>query len=859
LEAYATTARLDLFVTLQPEYVPSQIKPDVCTNSINYPSSQKTADRDLFLRMNCPLRRWQLLTVHVKGAIRSYASRKTNVHAQQEPRISAIRNVGIIAHIDAGKTTTTERMLFHAGYIPQAGGSNPSMSQMLMRLGVDDGSTVTDYLPEERARGITITAAAITFPWAKHPINLIDTPGHVDFTFEVSRSLRVLDGAVAVLDGVAGVEAQTEKVWRQADEWDISRLVFVNKMDREGAGFGRTVREISARLSARPIVLQLPIFEGGLEGGPFKGVVDIIDSTVFTWSTQADGNSKVNVAPIKDNLPNAVLDEVHRARIAMLEALADLDDEFLEMYLEHQDNKPISSKAIRTALRTLTVRRDIVPVLCGASLRDMGVQPLLDAIVNYLPSPADRPLPVIRAENQEQLVPLPQSKNGVCALAFKIVHDPLKGPLVFVRVYQGSITKGMTLLNVRNKEKERANKLLRMYADESIELDSITEGNIGVIIGLKATVTGDTLLNKRPAPYFRLLPIAMPPPVFIASIEPDSLGEAKGVSDALHQLLREDPSLSVSIDDESGQLLLSGMGELHLEISRDKLVRQFGAKCEMGKVRVSYRETLAVDAFSMVEKVYERELNGKTTKVGVTVEVGSLENKKRAARPQRHHHQFEVFGNIIEIDLSQTHGIDGMEESEILEAVRVGVRAALQTGSTFQLPFHSVHVQVSSLLVFENQTSYQSIVSAARLASQEVLKIATTVQESVLMEPFMKVLVTVDEQDVGRVVSDMTSARGGMILSMDSGLGTSGMAIDTPESQIYAPPDLTFQHNSKVVGKTLATIVARVPLKEMVGYSRTLRSLTQGRGTFVMSLEGFERMTGERASSIRKELTGIDS
>jgi elongation factor G len=235
-----------------------------------------------------------------------------------------------------------------------------------------------------------------------------------------------------------------------------------------------------------------------------------------------------------------------------------------------------------------------------------------------------------------------------------------------------------------------------------------------------------------------------------------------------------------------------------------------------------------------------------------------LDNKKLAARPQRHHQQFEEFGNIIEIDVSPTQGINGMDESEIVEAVRIGVRTALQTGSRFQLPFHSVHVQVSSLLVFENQTSYQSIVSAARLAAQEVLKIATTVQESVLMEPFMKVLVTVDEQDVGRVVSDMTSARGGMILSMDSGLGTSGMAIETPESQIYAPPDLTFQHNSKVVGKTLATIVARVPLKEMVGYSRTLRSLTQGRGTFVMSLEGFERMTGERASSIQKELTGIE-
>jgi elongation factor G len=717
---------------------------------------------------------------------------------------------------------------------------------------------VTDYLPEERARGITITAAAITFPWANHSINLIDTPGHVDFTFEVSRSLRVLDGAVAVLDGVAGVEAQTEKVWRQADEWDISRIVFVNKMDREGAGFGRTVREIASRLSARPIVLQLPIFEGGLEGGPFKGVVDIVDSTVFTWSASTDGNSKVHVAPMHDALPKSVVDEVHRARTAMMEAIADLDDSFLELYLEHQDNKQIPSSTIRRALRSLTVRRAIVPVLCGASLRDIGIQPLLDAIVNYLPSPDDRPSPVIRVENQDETISLPPSQNGVCALAFKIVHDPLKGPLVFVRVYQGSITKSMTLLNARTKEKERANRLLRMYADESVELDSITEGNIGVIVGLKSTVTGDTLLNKRPAPHFHLQSIAMPPPVFIASIEPDSLGEAKAVSDALQQLLCEDPSLSVSIDDESGQLLLSGMGELHLEISRDKLVRQFGAKCEMGKVRVSYRETLAKDTFSLVEKVYEREINGKTTKVGITIEASGLDNAKLTSRPRRNRQPFWEFGNLVEIDMSRTHGLNGMEEAEMVEAVRSGVRAALQNGSTFQLPLHSVHVQVSNLLVFENQSTYQSIVSAARLATQEALKTAATVQESVLMEPFMKVLVTVDEKDVGRVVSDMTSARGGMIVSMDSGLGFGSKDIETSESQIYAPPDLSFQHNSKVLGKTLATIVARVPLKEMVGYSRTLRSLTQGRGTFVMSLEGFERMTGERAASIRKELTGIE-
>lgn len=795
----------------------------------------------------------------LKLVSRPYTSPSLKKYTQNDTPVSKIRNVGIIAHIDAGKTTTTERILLHAGYISQAGGSciQPyPVCGWLMGTDVDDGSTVTDYMPQERARGITITAAAITFPWSGHRVNLIDTPGHADFTFEVSRSLRVLDGAVAILDGVAGVEAQTETVWRQADEWGISRIAFVNKMDREGAGFGRTVREIALRLGVRPVVMQLPIFEEGLEGGPFKGLLDLVDLNIFTWSVLSNGESRVSVTPLAEYPSTAIAEEAKAARSAMLEVLAELDDNFLELYLRHQDITQISHVHIRYAVRSLTTSGAIVPVFCGASLRDIGVQPILDAIVNYLPSPLDRPMPVIRFKDEDREVMLPRNLKGVCALAFKVIHDTTKGPLVFVRVYRGSITKGMTLQNTRTRERERANRLLLMYADDSIEINSITEGNIGVVLGLKSTVTGDTIVDRNSDSNFHLQPIATPSPVFIASLEPDSLGEAHSVSDALQRLLREDPSLSVTTDSDSGQTLLGGMGELHLEISRDRLVKGFGAKCEMGKVRVSYREAIPEGSVSLVEKIHEREISGKLTKVGLRVHVSSINGSIPSREAQRHRRQFQEFGNLIDIDLSGVHGLPEINEGLIFEAICTGIRPTLLSGSTFQLPLHSTLVQVTDLLVFENQTTYQSIVSAARIGTQEALNAFFLGQSSILMEPFMKVHVTVDGKDVGRVVSDLTSTRGGTILSMDSDY----YHDSTPSPgilSIYFPPDSTYHEEAVDLDRTPRTVVARVPLKEMAGYSKMLRSLTQGRGTFVMSLDGFEKMTVERASTVRKELLGV--
>jgi elongation factor G len=733
-----------------------------------------------------------------------------------------------------------------------------------MRVGVDDGSTVTDYLPEERARGITITAAAITFPWAKRTINLVDTPGHADFTFEVSRSLRVLDGAIAVLDAVAGVEAQTETVWRQADDWNISRIVFVNKMDREGAGFGRTVREIMSRLGANPVVLQLPVFENGLEGGSFLGVADLIEFKVLTSAIDPNGKCHVSAVNLNDWPDVAVIAEAKVARTAMLESLAELDDDFLEQYIELNGDLSLPSASIHKALRCLTIRRAIVPVLCGASLRGIGVQPLLDAVVNYLPSPADIPPPSVQLLSNDRRLPLPRvDPKCTCALAFKVIDDALLGQLVFVRVYQGSITRGMSLFNTRSRQRERANRLLQMYADDSIDLDCIAAGNIGVILGLKSAVTGDTIVSKGSSEEFNLQPIPSPPPVFIASIEPESPAEFSAVSAAVQRLLREDPSLSLSMDEDSGQILLSGMGELHLEIARDKLVKQFGAKCDMSKLRVSYRETIPVSAEGTVEKIYERDLRGKHTKVGIKVNVSSLTTSSIRESSTGTRRTFWEYGNLIDIDMSQTHALTSLDEGQAREAILSGVKAALQSGPTFQLPLHSAVVQISDVQGFDRMTTYQSLFTAARLATIEGIRDSTGPGGSTLMEPYMKLLVTIPEQELGPVISDLTSTRGGVVLSMNSSTATDA-ASDARQSlgSTYIPPNATADGRpSQALSLSLSmccAISARVPLREMIGYAGSLRGMTQGRGSFVMSLEGFEKMTEDRAVRLRKELTGVD-
>ena len=601
--------------------------------------------------------------------LRSYATH----HEQLVQNISKTRNIGIIAHIDAGKTTTTERMLYYSGRTRRLGS-------------VDEGSTVTDFLPAERARGITIQSAAITFDWppkapetdeanaehevaagrqppsiTSHTINLIDTPGHADFTFEVRRSLRILDGAVCVLDGVAGVEAQTEQVWNQAGEWRIPRIVFVNKLDRDGAGFGRTVKEIGSRLGGWPAVCQIPWWEGGK--GRFTGIGDVVSMRGIHYDQYSDGKTPkvLSLEELQDVEPSLAA-ELHRARVALIEVLSEYDDLMVEQFLEKdEDHLSIGSIDILASLRRCLLKeQNIIPVLAGASFRNIGVQPLLDYVVDLLPSPIERPDAEVSIGNVKgglqdflsgQLIlksdpnaamlkkhstahtPPPHKLLEGCALAFKVVNDPRKGILVYIRVYSGTLTRNALLYNTNLHLSERAPTLLRMYASESVPVDSISSGQIGVLVGLKHARTGDTLIsypgNKatppEPLASLQLRPIHVPPPVFFVSLEPNSLREEKAVKDALAILLREDPSLHVTQDEDTGQTLLSGMGELHLEIAGDRLINDLKANAKIGKIEIGYRETINGES-PTVTKVFDHESSGKIRKAGCTATISQYDD-----------------------------------------------------------------------------------------------------------------------------------------------------------------------------------------------------------------------------------------
>ena len=586
---------------------------------------------------------------------------------------SRIRNIGIIAHIDAGKTTTTERMLYYSGQTRRIGD-------------VDDGSTVTDFLPAERARGITIQSAAVTFDWpplsdesvrqtadqaseangkplsaVSHHINLIDTPGHADFTFEVRRSIRVLDGAVCILDGVAGVEAQTEQVWKQAGEWKIPRIIYVNKLDRDGAAFGRAVREVGARLGAWPAVCQIPWFEGGK--GNFTGIADVVNLRALKYDLGSDGKIVKEISlPELDATEPALSQELRRARVALVELLSEHDEFMVETFLEaNTDHLMVKPANILQSLRQclLQERSPVIPIFAGASFRNIGVQPLLDAINLLLPEPEERADPEISVGSVSgglsQLlrgdlltksdIAVAKAKKGAasasvvvaklsgCALAFKVVIDPRKGVLVYIRVYSGSINRNDLLFNTNLQVAERAQNLLQMYANESTPVNSIEAGQIGVIAGSKYARTGDTLISYQgpkamppePLSKLQLRPIHVPPPVFFAAIEPNSLKEEKDMHEKLALLLREDPSLHVAQDTDTGQTLLSGMGELHLEIARDRLVNDLKANARMGPITIGYRETLTGGS-DEVTKIYDKGRSDAKGKAGCTAIVRPLED-----------------------------------------------------------------------------------------------------------------------------------------------------------------------------------------------------------------------------------------
>ncbi|KAL1625590.1 Ribosome-releasing factor 2, mitochondrial [Neofusicoccum ribis] len=814
------------------------------------------------------------------------------------------------------------------------------------RLGdVDEGSTVTDFLPAERARGITIQSAAVSFHWpplsatpdqgpvasasgdlmqprstSSHNINLIDTPGHADFTFEVLRSLRILDGAVCILDGVAGVEAQTEQVWKQANQYQIPRIIFVNKLDRDGAAFERTIKEIGVRLHGWPAVCQIPWWKDGT--GKLVGVGDAVNLRGMLWEEGGDGKTiKMYSFQELENVNPALAAELKKARVALVELLSEHDDEMVEKFLEHdEDHLAIPGLEITESLRRCILQRPqkIIPTFAGASFRNIGVQPLLDAVVDLLPSPEERPDAEVKLgsvsgglsdlfSGKLALAPTQQgasksnkkgaaksspqntslvSKLQACALAFKVVNDNKRGILVYVRVYSGTLTRNTVLFNTNLGLSEKAPRLLKMYANDAVEVDEIPAGQIGVIPGLKHARTGDTLIvytgaNPKVGPptpinSLQLRPIAVPPPVFFTSVQPDSLSEEKHLSEMLSVLLREDPSLNVTLDHETGQTHLAGMGELHLEIARDRLINDFKAKASTGKIEISYREAVTTDSPDCTE-FFDREVAGRHARAGCTARVSPLDSSTPSTSADDSHTTIlPLDSNCLivhhpTLSPTPTAASTPLPESlpfpTLLTALSTGASAALARGPTHRFPVHSTTITLTldPPTHLDPSTTAAALSGAARQAVSAALRHPST--STALLEPVMRATIAVPESDLGAVVHDISSARGGQVLSLDddhSSPTTASPEHDEPDlipaARIYAPRDPFGSGGSSAAvagggaGARQRQITARVPLKEMAGYLRHLRSLTKGRGTFVMAVDRFERVSGARLKAVLGEM-----
>jgi elongation factor G len=682
--------------------------------------------------------------------------------------LERVRNIGIIAHIDAGKTTTTERILFYTGRTYRMGA-------------VDDGTTVTDWMEQERERGITIMAAAITCFWRNCQINIIDTPGHIDFTAEVQRSLRVLDGGVVILDAVAGVEPQSETVWHQADRFKVPRICFINKMDRVGANFWRAVDMIRERLGAQPLVMQVPI---GSESS-FSGVVDLIECKVIHYAD--DLGTVMDV----QSIPPELHANVAHWREVLIERIAETDETLTTKYLEGTE---ISAAELRMALRRATTRAQLVPVFCGAALRNKGVQPLLDAIVDYLPSPQE--IPPITGLNpytkREETRPA-QESAPLAALAFKIVSDPFAGRLAYLRVYSGVLSLSKAVLNSTKERKERVGRLLRMYANQREDVEQIRAGDIGAVVGLKFTFTGDTICD--PAHPIVLESIKFPEPVISIVVEPRTQADQDKLSDALRRLSEEDPTFKVRTDEETGQTVVSGMGELHLEVLVDRMLREFRVEANVGKPQVSYRETITLPV--RVEGRFVRQTAGHGQYGHVWLELEPL--------PQGSGLRFE---NKLP---------PGKIPGEFVPAIEQGIRESTESGVIAGYPLVDLKVGLVDGSYQQDESTELAYKAAAAIAMRKgVMQGAPT-----MMEPIMKVEVVAPAEWVGEVIGDL-AARRAQIESME--LRADGFQV----------------------------VRGMVPLEEMFGYATDLRSVTQGRGTFTMEFERYAELPPERM----RELTG---
>jgi len=694
------------------------------------------------------------------------------------------RNFGIMAHIDAGKTTTTERILFYTGVSHKIGE-------------VHDGAATMDWMEQEQERGITITSAATTAFWKgmdrsmpEHRFNIIDTPGHVDFTIEVERSLRVLDGAVFVLCAVGGVQPQSETVWRQANKYKVPRLAFVNKMDRTGANFDKVVEQLKARLGAHPVPMQVPI---GAEDG-FEGVVDLLKMKAIIWDMESQG-MKFEYQDIPANLA----DKAAEAHSFMVESAAEATEELMNKYLEGGD---LSEAEIIAGLRQRTLANEIIPVFCGTAFKNKGVQAMLDAVVQLLPSPADRPPVAGIDENDQEATRKADDAAPFSALAFKIMTDPFVGSLTFFRVYSGTLNSGDAVYNPVKSKKERIGRILQMHANERQELKEVHAGDIAAAVGLKDVTTGDTLCAQDHV--ITLERMTFPEPVISMAVEPKTKSDQEKMGIALGRLAAEDPSFRVRTDEESGQTIISGMGELHLDILVDRMRREFNVEANVGKPQVAYRETIRASDVKSDYK-HAKQSGGKGQYGHVVIELSPMTEADRADPSVKDDFLFinDITGGVI--------------PKEFIPSVEKGLRETITSGPLAGFPVVGVKVK----LVFGSYHDVDSSEMAFKLAASMAFKQGFNKANPVLLEPIMKVEVVTPEEYVGDVMGDM-SRRRGLLQGQD----------DTPSGK---------------------TIDAMVPLGEMFGYATTIRSLTQGRATFTMEFDHYAEAPNNIAEQVMKK------
>jgi elongation factor G len=682
--------------------------------------------------------------------------------AKNKLDLSKVRNIGIIAHIDAGKTTTTERVLYYTG--------------MLHRIGeTHDGTATTDYMEQERERGITITSAAVSCSWNNHQINLIDTPGHVDFTAEVQRSLRVLDGGVVVFDGVAGVEPQSETVWRQADDYKVPRICFVNKMDRTGANFQRTVDMIVERVNGNPVKIQIPYGEGD----DFAGLVDLIEMELVTYGDD------LGTAITRQPIPDSIRDQVEAERLTMVEKIVENDEFLTEKYLMEEE---ITRDELMAALRAATIAGRVQPVLCGSSLKNKGVQIMLDRVVDLLPSPLDIPAVAgVDPRTEEPKERHAADDEPLAALVFKLISDKY-GTLSFVRVYSGVLKSGSTIQNSSKGVRERIGRIVRMFADRREDIEEITAGDIAAVIGLKDSTTGDTLCA--PDNPILLETIKFPDPVIEVAVEPNSKADQDKMGIALRKLAQEDPTFKVEVDDQLGQTKIKGMGELHLEVLVDRMMREYGVEATVGRPRVAYRETITRP--TRVDTTFKRQTGGSGQYARIVVEFEPMTEEDRETAKTA-----TKSGDTSFLFVDEVKG--GAIPREFIKPAENGLREAMQGGVIAGYPV----VGVKARLVDGSSHDVDSSEMSFKVAGSMCAKDGVRQAGPAIMEPTMKVEVVVPDDYTGTVVGDLSSRRG-IIQGMEPrGVGTS-------------------------------TITARVPLGEMFGYATNLRNITQGRGNFTM-------------------------